>query len=248
MAWTYRTPSSGKEASNSTSHTITMPATVVAGDLLIAIFFTDGSETITWDNSTLGAWTQMNWSPQIGGSASTTMAGYYKTAAGTEGGATITVTTGTTEAATWVVFAIAGWHGTTAPEGTATASGGVTGPDPASHAASWGAEANLWIALSGSDSVDRIDNTGGLGWPSGYSNTGETDNAVAGATNLAWATKEATSPENPAAFTWNGTNQKIALTMAIRPAAVGGGTTRGTPFGNRSTAFNGGRVFHGPIN
>jgi hypothetical protein len=30
--------------------------------------------------------------------------------------------------------------------------------------------------------------------------------------------------------------------------SAGGSTTRGTPFGNRSTAFNGGRVFHGPIN
>jgi hypothetical protein len=28
---------------------------------------------------------------------------------------------------------------------------------------------------------------------------------------------------------------------------AGGGTTRGMPFGNRSTAFNGGRVFTGPI-
>jgi hypothetical protein len=31
-------------------------------------------------------------------------------------------------------------------------------------------------------------------------------------------------------------------------APSGGSTTRGAPFGNRSTAFNGGRVFHGPIN
>ena len=30
-------------------------------------------------------------------------------------------------------------------------------------------------------------------------------------------------------------------------AAAGGGTTRGTPFGHRGTAFNGGRTFHGII-
>jgi hypothetical protein len=27
----------------------------------------------------------------------------------------------------------------------------------------------------------------------------------------------------------------------------GGGTTRGTPFGQRGTAFNGGRTFYGPM-
>jgi hypothetical protein len=30
-------------------------------------------------------------------------------------------------------------------------------------------------------------------------------------------------------------------------AGGGGGATRGTPFGNRGTAFNGGRTFHGII-
>lgn len=35
---------------------------------------------------------------------------------------------------------------------------------------------------------------------------------------------------------------------ALRPAAGGGGaTTRGTPFGHRGTAFNGGRIMHGII-
>lgn len=43
--------------------------------------------------------------------------------------------------------------------------------------------------------------------------------------------------------TWNHTSYSIA----IKPAGGGAATTRGTPFGNRSTAFNGGRTFMGPI-
>lgn len=35
--------------------------------------------------------------------------------------------------------------------------------------------------------------------------------------------------------------------LAFGDAAAGGGTTRGMPFGNRSTAFNGGRTLHGPL-
>jgi hypothetical protein len=44
----------------------------------------------------------------------------------------------------------------------------------------------------------------------------------------------------------SGSNWWAIKAAAFKPA--GGSTTRGMPFGNRSTAFNGGRVFTGPIN
>jgi hypothetical protein len=50
--------------------------------------------------------------------------------------------------------------------------------------------------------------------------------------------------------TWNlgaGSDERDEALNIYLEYTVGGGTTRGMPFGNRSTAFNGGRIFTGPI-
>jgi hypothetical protein len=51
------------------------------------------------------------------------------------------------------------------------------------------------------------------------------------------------------AGTWGAAQKNTNIGVAYLAAAGGGGaTTRGTPFGHRGTAFNGGRTFHGIIN
>lgn len=215
MAWTVRTPSSGKDGAAGTSHTVTLPATVNAGDLIVVIFHVDGNPTVTWDNSSQGTWTALNFSPYQDSTAIATHA-YYKSAAGTEDGGTLTITTDVNEAATFVCFAIEGWHGTTAPEGTGFRTTGTT-IDPPSHAASWGSAANLWLAIGASDGSSQAS-----GWPAGYSNTGATDNGLSGGTNLGWGTLEATaSSEDPAAFTFGASSVKQGFTIAIRPSSGG---------------------------
>lgn len=44
-----------------------------------------------------------------------------------------------------------------------------------------------------------------------------------------------------------GNSGYAGIVVAIKAAAGGAATTRGTPFGHRGTAFNGGRTFHGII-
>lgn len=46
----------------------------------------------------------------------------------------------------------------------------------------------------------------------------------------------------------NSADRYACMARSFKMAAAGGGTTRGMPFGNRGTAFNGGRTFVGPIN
>lgn len=91
------------------------------------------------------------------------------------------------------------------------------------------------LALAGYPSVHV---TAGSGWTlligsGGHKYEGEDqDFASSGAKTADWSLPE---------------SQLWAAGILLLRAAGGGGATRGTTFGNRGTAFNGGRTVHGPI-
>jgi hypothetical protein len=70
------------------------------------------------------------------------------------------------------------------------------------------------------------------------------DSANGDTSRLEW--KRVTSTVNsPVTFTLSGSEGGFVWGVVVGEAAAGGGATRGTPFGHRGTAFNGGRTFHG---
>jgi hypothetical protein len=73
------------------------------------------------------------------------------------------------------------------------------------------------------------------------------DAALGGAYTRGVATASLTGASVTTNPTFTGTTYANIVAAAFKPSG-GASTTRGAPFGNRSTAFNGGRVFHGPIN
>lgn len=97
------------------------------------------------------------------------------------------------------------------------------------------------VSFSNSAAVTLTEDTG---WTSVYA---ELDGAshvvgeicrqlVASGTTDAYGTTISAAPNN-----------SVISVVVYKEAGGGGGTTRGTPFGHRGTAFNGGRTFHGII-
>jgi len=189
-----------------------MPATVNAGDLLIALFTNDGGATVT----TPSGWTQL--ASTANGSA-VRLSVYYKIAAGTEGGTTVNfVTSANEEEAAAQVYRITNWHGTTLPEISTAATSTSTRPDPASlDPAGWDVADTLWLAVAGQD---RGDQGPTIAYPAYYTD---------GISTLSSATTDscrtlsarrvlAAASENPGAFTIPASEEWVAFTIAVRPA------------------------------
>ncbi|HUW46541.1 MAG TPA: CFI-box-CTERM domain-containing protein [Dehalococcoidia bacterium] len=194
-----------------TDHYVDMPATVNAGDLLIALFTNDGGATVT----TPSGWTQL--ASTANGSA-VRLSVYYKIAAGTEGGTTVNfVTSANEEEAAAQVYRITNWHGTTPPEISTAATGTSTRPDPASlDPAGWDVADTLWLAVAGQD---RGDQGPTIAYPAYYTD---------GISTLSSATTDscrtlsarrvlAAASENPGAFTIPASEEWVAFTIAVRP-------------------------------
>jgi len=206
------------ESSNTTSHTLTLPATVAAGDLLLAIFCCDGAPSITWDNTTHGTWTELFESSQ---GTECTMNVWYKSAAGTEDAGTLAITTGASEKSQMYSAAIGNWDGTAAPAyGTAT--GTSANPDgPSLNPSGWDAQTNtLWITTYVEDN-----NADWSAYPAGWSlyrtKLDASDTAHVGF-GLA-AAHEATDSKDPGTFTTTLSDGWLNATIAIPGTVVGGG-------------------------
>lgn len=169
-------PTTTSFSTSVTSMAVNLPASISAGDLLIA-----GCEV-----RNLGTWTlPTNWVEL--GSASAGVTGeltiFYKIADGTET-STATWTASLATTAMWEVRKVTSWHGSTVPEMTTNNSAGTTNlaPDPASITATWGAEDNLFIEYVGT-TAETI--TGMVGLLNHTPNTGTGWNLIwRGSTNL----------------------------------------------------------------
>ncbi len=209
------------ETSETTSHTVNLPASISSGDLLLMLFTCDSG------NDDAGITTPTGWTIVVKiendpGSIDQSTAVYYRAADGGEG-STISVTTSLSEKSAHQTHRITGHH-TDAPEGTILADGtGSAIPNPPSITPSWGAEDTLFFAAmskaTGSDvSTDS--------YPSSYTDvTGTVVDSASGAAgaSCAWAGRELNgSPEDPGTFGIGSSDANIAITIAVRTAGAGG--------------------------
>lgn len=134
--------SGGNNAVNSMSHTITLPAGVASGDLLLVLFASDNIPTITFP----AGWTLLSSKDVTASTARVVI--YYRIADGTEG-ISIVVATSLNEMTAYSAYRITGYSGIPVIGTWATAN--TNTPDPPSLTAPWGNANNLWIAITGYD-------------------------------------------------------------------------------------------------
>lgn len=202
-----------------TSHNVNMPATVAAGDLLLAfICIPSNSITIT----TPSGWSVESEIAQAS-NASLRAQWFSKVAAGTEGGTTVDFVTSSSIRMVAEVFKIfAGTYSASVARDYAVLSNGTTAnPDPPSVTTSWGAANNLWIASLMRDREPTVS-----GYPSGYGDT-TTINSNGGAGGTSGITAAAASlttslaTEDPGSFTLSDAEQSSnTYTVAVPPVTV----------------------------
>jgi hypothetical protein len=196
-------PATPTESALNGSTNVLMPATIVAGDLLVAIVVRDDPNSTAF--STPAGWTLLGSS--AGSSPTPGVGVWYKTADGTEDGTNVSFGANTGAAHVYRILA-ANWSGVPTISTVATGSG--TTADPTSVTAPAGRF--LAIAIAG---VDQ-DSTVPTAAPSGYS--GFTSHiSGAGALGASIGTAyliDSGASENPNAFT-NGSNAWAAYVIAI---------------------------------
>lgn len=204
---TVATTNTSSETSQTTSHDVSLPASITAGDLLMIFFNTQENPTIT----TPTGWTLLKTLDASGGTAR--LATFYKTATGSEG-ATVVITTSTSWRSTHATMRISGWSGTPGVSSGATGDSGQADPDNLTP--SGGAKDYLWIAFAGSNNASGGEFTSA---PTNYSNF--LAQATSG-TAVGVASRQLNaSSENPGTF--GGTLGRWgAATIAISPEAAAG--------------------------
>lgn len=208
----------GRNTSNSTSHTITMPSGIEVGDLLLIIFSSDGNPTASISS---GNWTKIS---QDSNTTEVTQAVFWKTA---EGSDTATVTTTASEQSSHVVFRI-----DNASTPTLTFANGAAGTiDPPTHTPA-GSDKYLW--LTGMSMDDGGPNISAA--PTNYTSLLiQPENAGTSSVKMAVSERvlEASS-ENPGTYTTSAAENWVASTIAVPPEAADPDTTPPVP-GNSGT-------------
>ena len=187
-------------ASN-TSHTINLPASIAAGDLLVAWI---GDQTIssTYDTGAPSGWTRLE-------TITSSHIVYYRYASGSEGSTQVFTTYYTTSVVAFVVR-ITGAMLNVAPVLGNSATGGDTAPDPPSCFPDWSINDILWLAFGTTLSATVT------GYPSGYSG-GTWISHSPRSSFTAWKAS-AVATENPGAFATGTTAAWTTQTLAVRPA------------------------------
>ena len=200
------------------SHVVKLPASIAAGDLLIAFFAygppsAGGDTTITWP----AGWTQL-FTQFLAGTQE--LEARYRIADGGEG-TTITLTTGAGRVSAHASYRITGHHTVTAPAVGVTVTGSSTGANPPSlNPAGWDIEDTLWIAVASCQSGSNIF----TGFPTSYSLSQLTVNGNNIQLGVAARALSAAS-DDPGTFT-NPNAGWIAQTIAVRPAGAAASTAR----------------------
>lgn len=200
---------------NVTSHPISMPGTVSAGDLLLAIIGWDGSAPITLPTN----WTEKQVAFNVS-SAGCTLGFYAKSADGTEGGTTVDFVTSATERMAARVYRVTGWSGSVTNDiviGSASGSSSNASPNPPSLTSGFGSVSTLWFA------VGCVSGTGDMtGYPANYGyapaaafKTGQTGTTADAQLSSVHRLLTAAS-EDPAAFTLSVASPCVANTAAVR--------------------------------
>jgi hypothetical protein len=202
-----------EDASNVTSHTVSLPPNISSGDLLIVIFGVDGGPSVTWPGAA-GDWNEIvSWS----GGGAVRLHAAWRDADGTEGGS-ITVTTSNGQRSAHCAYRITGHEdpATQPPQGGLGATGTNAAPDPPSRTPSGGAKDYLWIACHANDR-DRTTTA----YPTNYDKTQlTTSGSGANSCGVAAAGREFNfASENPGPFTISAADDWAAATVAVHPAS-----------------------------
>lgn len=210
----------GVQASNSLSWTLTYPTNLVAGDLILAAVAMDGTPTLTWPANWIASATL--------GPTAVTMAVAKKISLGTETG-TFTLSLSATEQGAWRIFRITGWEGTIGTSFSSDSNGlngavtrsntSATGTDanpnpPSLDPGGWATEDTLWLAVCGIDTSRTISV-----YPLADRNTADVSGGSTGATLGICTANSATGSLDPSTFTQSASDDWVALTVAVRPAA-----------------------------
>jgi len=195
-------------SANETSHIVDIPLNIVAGNLLIVCFTSDGDAGgVSWP----AGWTEFF--ETVNGSA-VTLALAYRQADGGEG-ATITVTTGNAERSAHCSYRISGHEDPTirGPEATTNATGLNDSPNPPVVTPVGGATDYLWLAVHGSDGPLTT-----TAFPTNYIN-GISVGAAGGEGCAVGAAERDlnASSEDPGVFTISASEEWVAATIAIYP-------------------------------
>lgn len=197
----------GNNNTDSTSHTVNLPAGIQAGDLLLVFFVCDAPATV--DITFPEGWTlviERVTFPQC----KTTC--YKRIADGGEG-ATITVTTSVAEKSAHTSYRIISTTGTT--QGISR-SGTDDSPDPPNLIPVWGAKDTLWFAATGYDYNRTI-----TSYPTNYT---DGRNDIADSTTgcgMGTARRELNAAsEDPGVFTLSAADGWGAFTVGIEPATI----------------------------
>jgi hypothetical protein len=203
-------------STQTTTHAVSMPTNVEAGDLLLAIFSNVNSDTVT----TPAGWTQLH---STANGSSLRLSCYAKKADGTEGGTTVGFTTSGSQRAAGQVYRIkkGQWYGDSASSfaqsivtGTA-ATGTSTAPNPPAAAPTWGKQYSLFIAIEANADGSITDTV----YPANYvDRTNIVSNAASTGVSVSSVLRsQGTTSEDPGTYTITSAAW-VAQTIAIRPA------------------------------
>lgn len=191
--------------SNTTSHSITMPAGVVPGDIIVVSFAVDGAPTVSINTGVSGS----NWNllGQASNSTVVTNAIAWKVA---EGGDVLTLTTSAAEQSSHISTR---WQDASSVTGS-SANGSSTNSNPPSHTPGGGSLNYAWMATRAGDSTVVATVA-----PANFNNL--TTLAAAGTNGASSNTAERLfngSVLDPGTFT-SGNEQWASWTLAIWPKA-----------------------------
>jgi len=200
-------------ASNNVTDPVTLPASIVAGDLVIVFHFSDTALTRTFP----APWVEIIDSAYSGGNCNCGVA--YLIASGGETSVTVTKSTSERFTALAIKISAASWHGTTPPYIAGPSEGASTIPDPPSATAPWGSADNLFIALTNIDNHSAEITAPLNAYPATYTdNHLDSDYSFNSASSGSIATRNyAGATDNPGTFTINTSDQWQAFTLIVRP-------------------------------
>lgn len=205
-----RSTAAYQNSTEASSHAVTLPSGIVAGDLLLMIARAAYNRVCT----TPTGWTEVLASTDTGFGVAHVFA---RVADGNEG-ATVTVDISSAARIATNTYCISGWAGTIATDVDALFSA-ANSADPPSLTAGWGAADNLWIAGYTSRRCDWTQVA-----PTDYGNLIEAVNTPPTATSMYVGVASArrmlnAATENPATFATVSRDAYNAVTIAVRPAA-----------------------------
>lgn len=203
--------SQGNDTANTTNHTVNLPAGIVSGNLIVIAIAMDGNTSLTWP----AGWTVRSTATNSGGDG--TLEVRSRIADGTEG-ASITITTAASEAASYICWRITGHDSATAPEAGTPATGSDAAPNAPSLTASWGSADNLFIWVAGWG----LSSTALTAYPSNYTISQMQDAANnSNIGGIAIAGRElAAATDDPAAGTLAGISTWVSNVLVVKPAGA----------------------------